>query len=177
MSTSMQGVGRKVSVPSAATEQPDPERVVAEHWDARARRAALASVTDQAVLAHVARVDPTAAVREAATDKLADGDLLREIANHDDDDVVREAALDRLQVLGEPAVATQGSPRSARRRSVRQLALDVTVMLVCVGVCMWLLLAPIHGVVGVGPKGSALAAIGFATYRVVVGLGLGDDNP
>ena len=101
----------------------------------QARQAAMEKLTDQTLLAQVARSDGTEAVRRAATGGLTDEVDLIYIARTDSDFQVREAAVGKLAnraVLAE--ISATGRPTACRRSTsetdrglAREGACDVSV--------------------------------------------------
>jgi len=64
--------------------------------DFHVRRAAVEKLTDQALLAEIARNDKDSWVREVAVNKMSDEVLLRELAQNSSDIYVRKNALKKI---------------------------------------------------------------------------------
>ena len=106
-----------------------------KHSDAEVRARAVRQLTDEILLAQVARTDPEPRIRRIAIKRIFDTALLGELAANDPDQEVREAAQDKLAEIslevalagGDEANALAALDRITAQRTLADVALRATI--------------------------------------------------
>jgi tetratricopeptide (TPR) repeat protein len=93
-----------------------------KHSNKLVRQAVVEKVTDQAILAQVARTDAEPAVRSIAVRNLTDQAVLAQIARTDDSPLVRRDAVQAAQTVADPAFFA-GIAKNDKHEDVREAAL------------------------------------------------------